>query len=368
MKESKYVYMVLRIALMSLLIGIVLSGLPTSASVETDQGKQQEILSMVENHRASFPAELILSIIRQEGGAGAFHIDGWNYNDFYRETDGSWAQPTNGDGVMQVTVASGYHERSGLYTHTRDGYDHAINDGCDYLVENPYGSYVQSTLHYNTGPYSLYVYLGLDAADRNYLSNTAQHLTGFVPATYGIRNDSLAHMLNEGQAIVDDYLYNRGIAAGQPLEYYEPYQTQLDSDLLNIQADEEGEGCFIATAACGPQDNSVQILREFRDSYMESNRVGARLVSAYYKLSPPLAGFIDDHPALKPAVRVGLLPAVGISEAAVSMTLSVKVAIVAALVVVCALVAVWLRMPARRKERIPCQSRWSNSSAGGEPR
>ncbi len=111
---------------------------------------------MVNNHRGSIPAELVLAIIRQEGGEGAFHIDGWNYNSFYRETDGSWAQPTNGDGIMQVTSASGYHERSGPYTHDRDGYDHAINDGCDYLLENynTYGSYVQATLHYNTGPNS----------------------------------------------------------------------------------------------------------------------------------------------------------------------------------------------------------------------
>jgi hypothetical protein len=147
----------------------------------TDQQKQQEILNMVNSHRGSLPAELILAIIRSEGGEGAFHVDGWNYNYFYSESDGPWAQPTNGDGIMQVTTASGYHERSGPYTHDWGGYDHAISDGCDYLLAlyNTYGTYVQSTLHYNTGPNSLYIYLGKNWGDRDYLSHVAGHLSNF---------------------------------------------------------------------------------------------------------------------------------------------------------------------------------------------
>jgi hypothetical protein len=35
-------------------------------------------------------------------------------------------------------------------------------------------------------------------------------------------------------------------------------------------------------------------------------------VSAYYRPSLPIAGFIDDHPALKPVVRAALLPAAGV--------------------------------------------------------
>jgi hypothetical protein len=62
----------------------------------------------------------------------------------------------------------------------------------------------------------------------------------------------------------------------------------------------------------------------------------------YYKLSPPLAEFIDDHPALKPIVRVGLLPAVAMSTVAVNTTLAEKVAIVGSLALVSVALAVWL--------------------------
>jgi hypothetical protein len=202
-----------------------------------DQQKQQEILNMVNNHNGSLSAELVLAIICQEGGSGAFYVDGWNYNSFYRESDGPWAQPTNGDGIMQVTTASGYHERSGAYTHDRDGYDHVINDGCHYLLEHysTYGSYVQATLHYNSGPNTLYIYLGKNWGDRNYLSHVANHLNTFVPTMYGLQNHDLVDALNQGQAILNSYLYNKGIATGQPVDYYRPYQTQLDSDLHAIE-------------------------------------------------------------------------------------------------------------------------------------
>jgi len=87
-------------------------------------------------------------------------------------------------------------------------------------------------------------------------------------------------------------------------------------------------GCFIATAAYGSYlDSHVQTLRDFRDSYMVTNPVGRSLVSAYYKLSPPVAEFIDDHPSLKPIVRAGLMPAVVMSTMAVSTTPAEKIAI-----------------------------------------
>ena len=105
-----------------------------------------------------------------------------------------------------------------------------------------------------------------------------------------------------------------------------------------------GEGCFIATAAYGSYlDSHVQTLRDFRDTYMLTNPVGRSLVSAYYKLSPPLAGFIDDHPTLKPIVRVGLMPAVGMSTVAVNTTMAEKIGIVGSVALVSFLMLVWLR-------------------------
>ena len=57
----------------------------------TDQEKQQEILNMVNSHRGSLPPELVLAIIRQEGGEGEQKGAGGSYNSFYRESDGPWA-------------------------------------------------------------------------------------------------------------------------------------------------------------------------------------------------------------------------------------------------------------------------------------
>ena len=84
--------------------------------------------------------------------------------------------------------------------------------------------------------------------------------------------------------------------------------------------------CFIATAAHGSYiDPSVGTLRTFRDGYLMTNAVGRGLVSTYYKISPPVAQFIGNHPMLKPVVRAGLLPAVALSSVAMDTTLAIKV-------------------------------------------
>jgi len=66
--------------------------------------------------------------------------------------------------------------------------------------------------------------------------------------------------------------------------------------------------CFIATAAYGsPAAEEIDILREFRDVVLRPNRLGAELVSLYYKTSPPIAEFISQNEALRTAVRVGFI-------------------------------------------------------------
>jgi hypothetical protein len=101
--------------------------------------------------------------------------------------------------------------------------------------------------------------------------------------------------------------------------------------------------CFIATAAYGsPMAKEIEILREFRDEYLLTNPQGQALVDFYYKVSPPLAQFITEHPSLKPIVRVGLLPAVAISAVAVNTTPAVKTAIVGLLALASVAVAIWV--------------------------
>ena len=69
-----------------------------------------------------------------------------------------------------------------------------------------------------------------------------------------------------------------------------------------------GGGCSIATAAYGTDTaKELDILREFRDTVLLPNSLGARLVSFYYKASPPVANFISRHEFLRTVVRVSLV-------------------------------------------------------------
>ena len=70
----------------------------------------------------------------------------------------------------------------------------------------------------------------------------------------------------------------------------------------------EVDVCFIATAAYGTDTaKELDILREFRDTVLLPNSLGAEFVSFYYKTSPPIAGFISRHEVLRTAVRVGFV-------------------------------------------------------------
>jgi len=94
-----------------------------------------------------------------------------------------------------------------------------------------------------------------------------------------------------------------------------------------------GGGCFIATAAYGtPMAEDIQVLRDFRDRYLITNPVGEKLVSTYYRVSPPMADYIVEHPSLKPLVRFALQPAIVFSSVAINTTPMEKIAIASSLV------------------------------------
>ena len=87
-------------------------------------------------------------------------------------------------------------------------------------------------------------------------------------------------------------------------------------------------GCFIATAAYGtPMAAEVRVLRQFRDQCLLTNAIGRAFVDFYYRTSPSIAKFLDNHATLKPAVRLGLMPAVAMSTVAITTTPTVKMAI-----------------------------------------
>jgi len=113
--------------------------------------------------------------------------------------------------------------------------------------------------------------------------------------------------------------------------------------------------CFIATAGYGtPMAEEVEILREFRDEYLLTNPLGQALVGFYYRVSPPIAEFITEHPGLKPIVRTGLLPGVVASAIVVNTTPAGKAAMIGLLVLVSVAVAIWAR---RRRGKSPDYAR-----------
>ncbi len=89
-----------------------------------------------------------------------------------------------------------------------------------------------------------------------------------------------------------------------------------------------GGSCFIATAAFGsylhPQ---VWILRDFRDRFLLTNVPGRAFVALYYRMSPPLAGFIAEHELARGLTRVALTPVVAAVAHPVSSVLILLLAV-----------------------------------------
>lgn len=65
--------------------------------------------------------------------------------------------------------------------------------------------------------------------------------------------------------------------------------------------------CFIATAAFDHKPSSVvSDLCRFRDQYLLRSTHGQAFVELYYRVSPPIAVYLDRHPAWKPHIRAAL--------------------------------------------------------------
>ena len=150
----------------------------------------------------------------------------------------------------------------------------------------------------------------------------------------GIYAESLTELDSNATYEFTAQLKGSGIVEGTPL--------QFTTDTSSVPSPSGSGGCFIATAAYGtPMAEEIEILREFRNKYLLTNPVGQTLVDFYYKVSPPIAEFITEHPVLKPIVRAGLVPAVAISAVVVNTTLAEKVAMVGLVVLVSVALAVW---------------------------
>jgi hypothetical protein len=132
--------------------------------------------------------------------------------------------------------------------------------------------------------------------------------------------------------------YDRVVAAEDSLIYLESLVLEHLTDAppktpdIDPQPPEDptSRRCFIATAAYDtPMSEQVQVLRQFRDEYLLSNKAGQALVHLYYTVSPPVARFIASHPGIKPIVRAALWPALVVSTIAMNTTPAQEAAVVA---------------------------------------
>jgi hypothetical protein len=134
---------------------------------------------------------------------------------------------------------------------------------------------------------------------------TLEACVGAEPYTWAITNGALPDGL--GLDI------NTGIISGKPSKAGVFDFTVTVTDATQNTATAELSititgVCFIATAAYGTDTaREIGILREFREEVLVHDRPGARLVSLYYQVSPPIAGFISEHEVLTTVVRVGFV-------------------------------------------------------------
>jgi len=93
-----------------------------------------------------------------------------------------------------------------------------------------------------------------------------------------------------------------------------PYSNEASVSTHAASGSDSGGGCFIATAAYGSYMNPhVHLLRQFRDRFLNTNPAGKIFIRLYYACSPPIAEFIAKHKIMRIAVRLSLLPLVGLS-------------------------------------------------------
>ena len=193
------------------------------------------------------------------------------------------------------------------------------------------GSY-SAYLHGSSGSYQQIVSVGADSAQTvigNYTWSGSDH-------GWTLRVAYISTPINAWDAVV-----TLSISGGPTAEAWFD-DISLEEKLTNE--------CFIATAAYGSaMDERVDALRGFRDGFLSDDSIGAGFVSAYYRTSPPIAAYIDDHPALKPVVEAGLAPSVTISNIATGTSFAGKVAVAVLMIMLTIVVALGLR--ARLSER-----------------
>jgi hypothetical protein len=86
-----------------------------------------------------------------------------------------------------------------------------------------------------------------------------------------------------------------------------------ESDITKVPSflSASSSGCFIATAAYGtPFSEEIDVLRNWRDDFLEASYPGRLFIRTYYSLSPPVADNISESVGKRKIVRTALGPIV----------------------------------------------------------
>jgi hypothetical protein len=95
--------------------------------------------------------------------------------------------------------------------------------------------------------------------------------------------------------MIDYYFYNLIISYEVNVwRKYERYTNAFILSLLCVEVKKFYKGfCFIATAVYEDYNHpQVMVLREFRDKYLLTNKLGTKFVNVYYKYSPVFADYV----------------------------------------------------------------------------
>ena len=104
-----------------------------------------------------------------------------------------------------------------------------------------------------------------------------------------------------------------GLIIVQEVEESHTEEVEESKVVTNLESEENGGGCLIATAAYGSElSPQVQLLREIRDNQLLNTESGTSFMNTfndvYYSFSPVIADLERESPIFKEIVKISLTP------------------------------------------------------------
>ena len=104
-----------------------------------------------------------------------------------------------------------------------------------------------------------------------------------------------------------------GLIIVQEVEESHTEEVEESKVVTNLESEENGGGCLLATAAYGSElSPQVQLLREIRDNQLLNTEAGSAFMgtfnNVYYSFSPTIADMQRESPMFKEIVKLGLTP------------------------------------------------------------